>query len=380
MSNQVDLAKKDLEKFAEINKLQQDNLEKRVILDNKTLNSRLQKQTEAEQNIEASKGANFDELTPAQIKKLQNDNEEYMEAAKNAITFIDPMFLNIVPFFRKNFILIGAKTGEGKSTVVANIVYQNLLSVNPVNNKRRKTLVITNEERAEDFYNRVTALFKGWAYTNHNKFTDEQMKEFSRNIPLLAKDGNLTVIDDNHCGISGTTTTLEGICGIFDNLIEKGIHYDAVLIDYYQNIAESTLNPKMSEWDVQAALSRKMDYYKNLYPAPIVMMCQVNAPTEKDNKPFKERIAGRKKIMDPATFAGEIVADRKKYTTTWIVHKSRYVETMGNDLVTGYNRGRFVKYDESFIVQIQNYKMKLNDKQNGQELKDKIGENNGNNT
>lgn len=345
--------KEAFEKNMELEKLKAETAAKKAVLDSKRINSQLELLEQNERDMAQAKAANFGALTPEQIANIQKQNDEYMEAAKHAMTFITPAFDNFIPFFRKNFILIGARTGEGKSTAVANIAFTTIKKINPATGKPRRVLVLTNEERAEDFYNRVTSLINGWHYTNHNKFTQEQKDIFSRSIPKLAADGMLTVIDNNHNGSHGVTTTIEGIANVFDNLLENNEFYDVVLIDYYQNIISSQKYPGLSENEVQSRLSRMMDKYKNIYPAPIVMFAQITPPDEKDKIPFQQRIKGRKIIMDPSTCAVEMIRNTKELYTLWKFHKSRFTEALGKDIKTGYDKGRFVIYDTAFAEKVQ---------------------------
>ena len=359
-------AKDAFEKNMELEKLKAETAAKKVVLDSKRINSQMEALEQSERDMELTKNANFGALSETDIAKIQKDNDDYMEAAKMAMTFIIPEFNNIVPFFRKNFILIGARTGEGKSTAVANITFTTL-----ANGKR--ALVITNEEKSEDFYNRITSLSRGWHYTNHNKFTDQQKEVFRNMIPILARGGRLTVIDNNHGGSHSVTTSIEGIAAIFENLMKNKIYYDVIIIDYYQNIIHSLKYPNLSENDVQARLSRMMDKYKNEYPAPIVMMAQINAPDKDDKIPFQHRIKGRKIIMDPSTFAVEMIRNTDELYTKWVVHKSRFTESIGKDMKTGYDRGRFVKYDTAFAEKVQ--KMKYD--KDARKINDQIDKGNG---
>lgn len=345
--------KEEFAKNMELEKLKADTSAKKARLEAKYVDAKLEQMEQNERDMAAANATNYGAMSEAQIAKIQQDNDEYMEAAKHAMEFINPVFDNIIPFFRKNFILIGARTGEGKSTAVANIAFTTMTKINPQTGKTRRVLVLTNEERAEDFYNRITALSRGWHYTNHNKFTEEQRTTFRKMIPILAGSGRLTVVDNNHNESHGVTTTLEGIATIFDNLIANKEYYDVILIDYYQNIISSQKYPNLSENEVQARLSRMMDKYKNSYPAPIVMFAQINAPDEKDKVPFQYRIKGRKIIMDPATCAVEMIRNTKELYTLWKIHKSRFTEAIGQDIKTGYDRGKFVKYDSAFAEKVQ---------------------------
>jgi hypothetical protein len=215
-------------------------------------------------------------------------------------------------------------------------------------------LVLSNEEKSEDVYNRITCLIKGWHYVNHDKFTEEQVEIFNQYIKGLSS--MVTVIDDNFGGASGTTTTLEGICQVFDNLIANNQHYDAIILDYYQNCKESRKTPHMNEWEVQAALARKLDQYKNIYPAPIIVFAQV-AQSEDDRRvPFKTRIEGRKVILNVCTCCLEMVANRKELTTEWMIHKSRFNESVGEKVTTGYDKGSYVLYDDKFREKVSQIK------------------------
>jgi len=368
MSDIKDEALKEIEELAEVEKLKKENQAKKAVLDKKRLEYQLEQQQKNEKELELAKNANYGALSNERIAEIVNENDEYMDAAKYPLPFICDTFSGVVPFFRKNFILVGARTGEGKSTAVANIAYRVLRDRHPVTGKGYRTLVITNEERAEDFYNRVSSLNKGWHYTNHSEFTEEQRKEFKRMIPILASGGRLTVIDDNHGGSHGVTTTIEGIEGIFESLIKNEEWYDVVIIDYYQNVIASKKNPHMNEYEVQAQLTRLMDRYKNIYPAPIVMMAQITPPDEKNKTPFQYRIAGRKVIMTATTFVVEMIRDSKNLCTYWQIHKSRYTAYVGEKRTTAYNNGRFEPYTTAWAEKVQRMALDREAKRINQEI------------
>lgn len=357
MSDVVDQTKKQLEEFATLEAKKQELQVKEFAIKERRVNNDFDNLSEHERELQLIKQANFGVMTQEQIDAVRRENVEYILAAREKITFIDKIFDKVVPFFRKNIILIGAKTGEGKSTAVANIAASVMSQIDPKTKKRKRVLVITNEERTSDVYNRVTCLSQGWHYVNHDKFTDVQLKTFDRYInEILTKDGWLNVIDNFYGGTKGTTTTIEGIESIFENLIREKIYYDAVIIDYYQNVKASKKNPHLNEWQVQEKLAAMLDSYKNVYPAPIVLLAQVS-PADKENKtPFKQRIEGRKVILNVVTCALEMIANKAELTTEWIVHKSRFNEYVGGSVVTGYENGRFVDKDDKFLTYAQKVK------------------------
>ena len=269
------------------------------------------------------------------------------------MSFINKTFDGVVPFFRKNLILIGAQTGFGKSTAVANIAFRIKEQMNPTTGKPRTTLVITNEEQAEDVYNRGTSLAMGWSYTNHSSFTDEQTEVYRKAIPAWAAGGLITVIDNTHGGSHGVTTSLEGIESIFENLLANKIYYDVVIIDYYQNIINSKRDQSMSENEVQARLSRMLERYKNIYPAPIVLMAQMKPQDREQRTPWQERIKGRKIIADCCTFITEMAANFENQTTEWTVWKSRFTQVVGKQFTTGWEKGRYVEHNAEFISKVE---------------------------
>lgn len=337
--------------------LRKETSRNKAVLDHTRTKAQLERHNQDEQDLETLKKSDFGTQTVDQVKAIQKDNSEYIEAAKNKMEFMfkappgQTGFDSVVPFFRKNIIFIGAQTGEGKSTAVANIAFSLMKQKNPATGKPARILIMTNEERKEDVYNRITCLIKGWHYTNHDKFTPEQVQAFNDAIPVLAT--RIRVIDNIENGAHGTTTSIEGFEGVMDNLIASGEIYDAILIDYYQNYILSKTDPTMDEYKVQARICRSIDKYKNIYPAPFCLFGQINAPDENGNPLFMYRIQGRKLIMTVCTCAMEMIVDKKHRSTKFKVWKSRFNEAIGEEIAVGYDKGKFVPYTDEFRAKIQ---------------------------
>ncbi|MCX9024589.1 MAG: hypothetical protein OIN85_00670 [Candidatus Methanoperedens sp.] len=379
--SEVDKALLKLAEAADFDRKKKELAEKELIIKGRRADNELEKLAKNDRELEIAKASNYGAMTDEQIAQVQKDSRTYIESARSCMEFINEEFNGVVPFFPKNLILIGGKTGEGKSTTVANATATTMKQLSPRTGKRCKVAILTNEEAKEDMYNRITCFSKGWAYTNHDKFTDEQLETFEKYIPILAKDGWLQVIDDHYgstpeAPVSGVTTSVEGIQGIFDYWIKNNIIYDVVIIDYYQNVKFSKKNPWKNEWEVQAELAAMLDQYKNIYPAPIILMAQVSPPNEENTIPFKVRIEGRKVILNSCTCCMELVADRENHRTEWIVHKSRFTEHVGKSFYTGYKKGRFVPYSKEFRQHVDQIKeqRKQDDfnKQLGESTKKKV--------
>jgi len=354
---------KQMEEERYYNRLRKESSRDEAVVKHQRMKTERAKAEADAEDLAKIKDSNFGVQTKEQIEEIVKNNTEYIEAAKNKMAFIfnnkearnveAPGFDNVVPFFRKNIILIGGVSGEGKSTAVANITYFLLNQKNPRTGKLGRVLILSNEEKTEDIYNRISCLFTGWKYSNHDTLTPEQVKKFNEYIPILAS--RVTVINQDHNGSHGVTTTIEGIESVFENLLAKNEEYDAILIDYYQNICVSKNNPKLSEYDVQARLTRMLDHYKNIYPAPIVAFAQLNPASEENNNYFPAKLQGRKLIINVATCILEMIVDKKNRATSWKVWKSRFNGFVGESIETGFKDGRFVPMTEAFKAEVREY-------------------------
>jgi archaellum biogenesis ATPase FlaH len=298
----------------------------------------------ARREVDSIKGISLIDTGSGYIDQILERQRQYMDSAKHAMRFLTKEFDGVVPYFGKNIILIGASTGEGKSTTTANLILKNLV-------QGKRTLIITNEEAAGDVINRVACLTKGWNYTNHDQITDEQkafFEEFARKTQKY-----ITVVEDTYkdprTGEThmGVTTTVEGVTGLLHSLIRDSLHYDAIVIDYIQKISRFKMRPNAKEWEAMNSMIYEIDNFKNLYMSPVVVFAQLHNSSQNDETTFEQRLRGCKGIIVPVTCALEMKADKKGLKTEWIVHKSRWYSDKidGQGFMTGWYKGLYVSLD-----------------------------------
>ena len=323
-----------------------------------SVNARYEQFQEGKERLDKAEGFSLKDRRKNHQRSIEKGKEssKYIEDSRNSLIFIDKIFNKIVPFFANNLIFLSAKTGNGKTTILANCAYAILAQAGGA------VLVLTNEEKEVDCYNRITALIKGWHYINHNAIPEEHTQFYEKMIPILSQ--KLTVIDNHDEEIPESTTTLEGVVSLLEKALldvkEDGspFYTGGIIIDYYQGITTSDKFPHLNEYEVQRRFTDFLGDYITRAPFPVVLLSQLSDQGKGKNElDFKRRIEGTKKILNKATCAMEITADRENQRTAWTIHKGRYVEMVGQTVFTGYDKGKFVPYTEDFAASIEQRKL-----------------------
>jgi replicative DNA helicase len=316
--------------------------------------------------MERSSNVNVGILTDEVIQQIQDKNRAYLEGAKNGMIFLDKDMSKIIPFWPGSLILLGARTGGGKSSLTANLIISTLTQKNPLTGQNRKALVISSEEEPHSVYNRLTCLTKGYNYDAQDEFTEEQKQTLVSFTAKWARAGVTVIGEDEHA----TTSSIEGIKSIFENIIKNNTHYDLILIDYIQKVTTSRKNPAMKSFEVLKETMYLLDKYKNRLQSAIVVMSQLSSQNSREDAQeldFQDRLRGCRDLITPATVAIELVPDYSLRKSRFYVRKNRYKgNTVGGWIELGYERGKFVSYSDEFKKQVSKDK-------EGQEWQESVG-------
>lgn len=279
---------------------------------------------------------------PGLVGELNAEHVALVAALKSKMTFINGALTEITPCFYGNIILVGAQTGHGKSTASANAVAAFV-------EQGKRVLVLTNEEVKLDVYNRIACLRLGYHYADLENFTEEQHQKLAEEREFLVKW--VTVIDAEYKQIENVTTSIEGMRAMLESLITRKAKYDAILIDYYQNVSTSNKNPKKARWEVLVEFSSYLDDFRKRFKAPIIIFAQLHPKGKKEKIFFEDRVKEGKSICVRATFIWEIVPNYENGCTIWEWHKKRNMKgTEQATVVTPFRHGRYCEPEYDLLM------------------------------
>src|SRR5665213_4099829 len=99
MSKEIDKLNEDAKKDIELAKRKEILAEKDLTLKEHRVDLDLNALIKNTSEIEQAKNISFGRMTPEEIAQLVKENDEYMEAAKNSMRFINNEFKSKVPYF-----------------------------------------------------------------------------------------------------------------------------------------------------------------------------------------------------------------------------------------------------------------------------------------
>lgn len=265
------------------------------------------------------------------IREMYRKVGSYNKMLNERIVLINNSLTSAFPFTRENLYLFCAYTGSGKSTVAANIAY-------PLWKQKKKILVISNEETAQDVLFRIACLEKGLKFNDWKQgiMPMHDQMECLKLFPDIAQ--YVKIRDVTWEG--GLTTKIEGIKGLLESVKDSG--YSCAMIDYYQLIKDSLEDRTRTRYDVLNDLRIWLGQYIKGCEVPVVLFVQLYSQGKRPSKDIDMRIKECSAIIEPASVIVEVIPNFDDSTSDFLIHKDRFGTATGKKIVCPFEKGRFL--------------------------------------
>lgn len=275
------------------------------------------------------------------IKEMYTSIASYNRMLDEKITFINSELTELIPFTRENLYLIAGYSGNGKSSIAANISFA-------LYKEKKKTLVIANEEPKQDILFRLACLELGYNFNDYKKgnMSIDTQKECLKLFPEICK--YVKILDVTYK--DGFTTKYEGIVCALENV--KSADFSAVLIDYYQLVQYSMNDKRKGRYDVLNDLRIYLQRYIRSSNIPVVLFAQLHSIGKRNNPELDSRVKECPAIIEAATVIIEIIPNFEEKSTYFLIKKDRF-GLQGEKITCGFDRGRFVKYTDDFKKKVE---------------------------
>jgi hypothetical protein len=274
---------------------------------------------------------------------------KYNKMLKERITFINHTITAAVPFTKENLYLICGYSGNGKSTVAANVSY-------PLWQEGKKSLVITNEESKEDVYFRIACLHLGFNFNEYKKglMPAVQQRECAMLIGQIAQFVKVADVNFEYKGVENATATVEGVKALMSSV--KNSDYSCVMLDYYQLIKKSMERPDASAYEVLNDFRIWLGQFIKRAEIPVVVFAQLHSLGKRNNKDLDNRIKMGPDIYETATVVIEVVPNFEEKTSDFCIVKDRF-GLAGRRIACAFEKGRFVNISEETMQKLRDEKV-----------------------
>lgn len=281
----------------------------------------------------------------ASIKEMYVSVASYNKMLDEKITFINEALTAAIPFTRENLYLMCGYSGNGKSTIAANISYA-------LYKELKKTLVISNEEPKQDIIYRIACLELGFNFNDYKKglMPKSQQLECAKLFPEICK--YVKVIDVNYN--NGISFTIEGIKNILAQV--KTADYSAVMIDYFQQIKTSVSSPNKKGLEVLTDLRIWLGRYIRESNIPVVLFAQLHSLGKRNNVDLDSRIKDCPSVYETSTVVVEIVPDFENKTTKFLIKKDRF-GYQGMKIECAFDKGKYVEITAEHLEKMRRAKI-----------------------
>jgi KaiC/GvpD/RAD55 family RecA-like ATPase len=271
----------------------------------------------------------YTSMTPEERRQRLAESNAFLDRARtHSTTFIHPVF---DPYYRlvPGLTLIGARTGEGKSTVASNLVHR-FVKDNPL----KSVLYISNEETSADVLNRIACIdckipFKNFRERSLEaelvKRVTERAEALTTGIEVVEKpEFDMTALEDVQ-GVLNAAVTMENV--------------GLIVIDYLQTIHKSTSQPTLEEIRVSKEMGHFLREYGKQATFPLVAFAQLKPRSEAAE--FSARIHNDRTMLHHAVAGIEVKPDFKTLRTEFVMQKLRFGDSQGKSVFLKFAFGRF---------------------------------------
>lgn len=275
------------------------------------------------------------------LREMYTDIANYNKMIKERITFCNESLTEAIPFTKENLYLICAYSGNGKSTIAANISY-------PLWKQEKKTLIISNEEDKKDVLFRIACLDLGLNFNDFKKghMPMEDQLKVSKLFPEIGRYAK--VIDVNYK--NGLTTKVEGVKNALESV--KNEDFSCIMIDYFQLIKFSVSNPNAKTFDALNDFRIWLGLFIKRANMPVVLFAQLHSLGKRNNKDLDSRIKDCPPIYEPATVVIEVIPNFEDKTSDFLIHKDRF-GLSGHRISCGFEKGRYVNMTPEYLEEVQ---------------------------
>lgn len=272
------------------------------------------------------------------IQNIQKDRERRRKANASALPFLCKSFDGIYRL-TMGFILLAAKSGKGKSTILANIV--GYLVKNRL--LKKKVLIVTNEESTEDVYSRIACYVVGVKWTSYrlDELSDYNMNRVDNIIMTLTEKIVVESLSNPHMDF----TTIEDVKAGLNYVRGKEDEFCMVLLDYWQTVNQSKERPNMSTVEISKELGFFMKEFAASVGVPTLAFAQLKSNA--DSNDIKDRIENDRTLYNHAQDVIEIVPNFEKKISTFYLHKNRWGDVQGAKVQCRWFNGHFDAVEEN---------------------------------
>lgn len=275
-------------------------------------------------------------------QSVEERKQQYLEsmavradALAKRIPFISPEFLPNF-YLCQGLILLGGMSGNGKSTLGANIIAGYLK-----NDENATVLVISNEENTDSIYDRVSCIMLSLSYTSYFNKTLPEIDRQSVIELSLHLTARIEVVNDSDYDTSDYQVVKAILAHAAEN--KRGM----ILLDYFQTITSSSDRPEQESFAILKRLGFHLKKYGKEHAVPVIALAQLNEASE--GRTMQSRVQNDKTIYNHAFIAVELCPDFETGETVFKVHKDRFWGHTGKEITMKYNQGRYVlKKEEKF--------------------------------